>query len=135
MKKFLGIVMLLFFFNSCSIEEDPSYHFDILPVMSYEMPESFVLNVPQSIKVFYEKPTSCHVFQGFYFEVVGNERIIAVQTIVSHGQQCTPYNNNEQEASFNFTPKSLETHYFKFFKGYDEEENAIYETVEIPVSN
>ena len=74
-------------------------------------------------------------FQGFYFEVEGNQRTIAVQTIVSHSQQCTPYDNNVQEASFTFTPKSLQTYLFKFFKGYDEEGNATYDIIEIPVSN
>ena len=135
MKNILGIIMLLFFFNSCSVEEDPSYHYEILPVTNYEMPESFVLNEPQPIKVYYQRPSSCHAFQGFYFEVEGNQRTIAVQTIVSHSQQCTPYDNNVQEASFTFTPKSLQTYLFKFFKGYDEEGNATYDIIEIPVSN
>jgi hypothetical protein len=135
MKKFFGIMMLLFIFNSCSVEEEPTYHYEILPVLNYEVPESFVLNVPEPIKVYYQRPSSCHGFQGFYFDVDGSQRTIAVQTIVSQSQQCTTYDNNIQEASFTFTPKSLQTYLFNFFKGYDEEGNAIYDIIEIPVSN
>ena len=135
MKNILGFIMLLIFFNSCSPEEDASFHYEILPVINYEVPESFVLNEPQPIKVFYLKPSSCHGFQGFYFESDGNQRTVAVQTVVSHSQQCTPYDNNVQEVSFTFTPKSLQTYLFKFFKGYDEDGNATYDIIEIPVSN
>lgn len=135
MKKFFGIMMLLFIFNSCSVEEEPTYHYEILPVLSYEVPESFVLNVPEPIKVYYQRPSSCHSFQGFYFDVNGSQRTIAVQTIVSQSEQCTTYDNNIQEASFTFTPKSLQTYLFNFFKGYDEEGNAIYDIIEIPVSD
>lgn len=135
MKKFFEIMMLLFIFNSCSVEEEPTYHYEILPVLNYEVPESFVLNVPEPIKVYYQRPSSCHGFQGFYFDVDGSQRTIAVQTIVSQSQQCTTYDNNIQEASFTFTPKSLQTYLFNFFKGYNEEGNAIYDIIEIPVSN
>lgn len=135
MKKFFGIMILLFIFNSCSVEEEPTYHYEILPVLSYEVPESFVLNVPQPIKVYYQRPSSCHGFQGFYFDVDGSQRTIAVQTIVSQSEQCTTYDNNIQEASFTFTPKSLQTYLFNFFKGYDEDGSAIYDIIEIPVSN
>lgn len=135
MRSFFGIIILIFFFSSCSVEEDPTYHYDILPVTTYEVPENFVLNVPVPIKVYYQKPTSCHGFQGFYFAVNANQRTIAVQTIVSQSEQCTTYNNNIQEASFTFTPKSLQTYLFNFFKGYDEEGNAMYDIIEIPVSN
>lgn len=135
MKKLFGIMMLLLFFNSCSIEEDPTFYYEILPIMSYEMPESFVLNNPDTIKVFYQRPSSCHSFQGFYFESNQNQQTIAITSIVSQGQQCLFYEDNIQEASFVFTPVSLEMHLFKFFKGYDAEGNATYETIEIPVSN
>lgn len=135
MKKFFWLIAIAVLFNSCSVEEEPEFHYEILAVDSYIAPETFIFNESHAIKVFYKKPTTCHAFQGFYFDSSGNERTVAVQSIISHTDNCLPLEDNLQEATFYFTVKSYQTYLFKFYKGNDEEGNATYDIIEIPVTN
>jgi hypothetical protein len=80
MKKFFWLIAIAVLFNSCSVEEEPEFHYEILAVDSYIAPETFIFNETHAIKVFYKKPTTCHAFQGFYFDTSGNVRTVAVQS-------------------------------------------------------
>lgn len=135
MKKFFWLIIIFVVFNSCSVEEEPMFHYEILAIESYVVPETFIFNESHAIKVVYKKPTTCHAFQGFYFDVVANERTVAVQSIISHAGSCLPLENNLEEATFYFTAKSYQTYLFKFYRGNDENGHAIYDIIDIPVTN
>lgn len=134
MKKFTLIFVALLMLYSCTVEDNRlKYHYEILPIESYTVPESFVLGATYPIKMKYKKGTSCHQFQGFYYEKNLNIRTVAVQTLVSENTTCAA-DTTSVEVSFNFYVTSNGSYIFKFFKGVDEAGNDLFHEVEIPVN-
>lgn len=137
MKKILLLLLAVVAVSSCSLDnQGPQYYYEVLPVESFEVPESFVLGEIYEIKVTYLRPTGCHIANGFYYEKDLNTRIIGIQSTVLDSDDCTPLVNQEPiEASFNFEVLSNGSYIFKFYKGEDTAGNNIFEEVEIPVTN
>jgi hypothetical protein len=134
MKKITLIFVALLMLYSCTVEDNrPKYHYEILPIESYTVPESFVLGATYPIKMKYKKGTNCHQFQGFYYEKNLNIRTVAVQTLVSENTTCAA-DTASVEVSFNFYVTSNGSYIFKFFKGVDEAGNDLFHEVEIPVN-
>ena len=109
-----------------------------MPIASITIPEEFVFGQIYEIGVTYYRPSSCHVFNNFYYDIVQNERTIAVITTVYEDSSCVTYDNqfaeeNEVDVSFNFQVNSFDTYTFKFFQGQDDNENDLYYIVEVPV--
>lgn len=138
MKRILFVISLVFLLNSCTIEDDAdNYHYEILPVDSYELPESFVFGQTYAIKIFYKLPTTCHGFEGFYYESHMNTRTIAIQSIVVNQNNCQPISVDEPavETILDFSVVYNEPYLFKFYKGKDENGVNIFEEVEVPVTD
>ena len=134
MKKLALFFIAILILNGCNVEDDsPKFHYEILPIESYTVPQSFVLGQTYPIKVKYKKGTNCNQFQGFYYEKNLNVRTIAVQTAVSENSNCLA-DTTRVEVSFNFNVTSNGSYIFKFFKGVDEAGNDLFHEVEIPVN-
>lgn len=134
MKKIVLFLTFLFVSNACSLDDDrTSYYFENLPIESVEVPENFVMGKTYEMKVFYKRPTTCHVFQGFYYNSELNERTVAVQTAVYGRNDCKSLNEEPIQASFNFTVINNGTYIFKFFQGRDETGKNKFLEIEIPV--
>ncbi|WPR72284.1 hypothetical protein SLW70_03850 [Flavobacterium sp. NG2] len=135
MKKILLFLTLMVAFSSCSLDNDTpdTYTFSVLPVESYEVPASFTLGQTYEIKLKYQKPSSCHIFQGIYYTKDLNKRTIAIQAAVKDNQVCTLEVPPLSEASFNFLVTSTGSYVFKFYKGKDTNGENIFEEVEIQV--
>lgn len=138
MKRIIFIISLVFLLNSCSMDDDSiDFHYEILSVDSYELPESFVFGQTYPIKIYYKRPTTCHGFDGFYYESHMNIRTIAVQSIVVNQSNCVEISSDEPalEAILNFNVVYQDTYIFKFYKGKDENGQDIFEEVEVPVTD
>lgn len=140
MKKFALLILLTVSLVSCSLDDDrgPNYHYEILPLESFVVPDTFDFGATYQIKLFYKYPTTCHSFGGIYFDRYLNERIFAIQSLVLNDANCQTYDENEselREANVNFQVISKETYLFKFYKGKDAEGNNIFEEIEIPVNS
>jgi len=138
MKRILILFGLVFLLNSCSMDDDSiNYHYEILPVDSYEIPESFEFGQTYTIKIYYKLPTTCHVFDGFYYNSYLNTRTVAVQSVVVNQSNCVEIDVDEPalQNTFEFNVVYNETYLFKFYKGKDENGNEIFEEVEIPVTD
>lgn len=139
MKKLISILFLaiiaLTAFSSCELGDDDNvnYHFELIPTESAVFPESFILGQTYTIKVYYKRPTSCHFFEGFYYERDSNVRTIAVQTSVMHSDSCTELDEEPVEASFDFLPTSTGSYVFKFYQGKDQYGNNRFLEYEVPV--
>jgi hypothetical protein len=105
----------------------------VLPIDSFVVPTSFTLGQTYSIKLKFQKPTSCHYYQGIYYDKNLNTRTIAVQTAAQKDQVCTQEIPPLSEVSFNFFVTSNGSYIFKFYKGEDAAGKDIFEEVEIPV--
>ncbi len=133
MKNYI-LVLILVLLTSCSIENDTinSFYLEILPVESAELPSEFTLGEIYEIQVSYIKPSSCHIFNDFVYEIDDNERTIAVVNTVYVNENCT--NTSETTtASFMFYVSSQGTYVFKFYQGQNEEGIDQYYIVEVPV--
>ena len=134
MKKIVLFLVVITSFLSCSLDNDsPTYTYEVLPVDSYVVPASFLLGLTYEIKLKYQKPTSCHIYQGIYYEKNLNTRTIAVQTAVEKNQVCTKQLPPLSEVSFNFIVSNNGSYIFKFYKGKDAAGKDTFEDVEIPV--
>uniref|UniRef100_UPI00404A0092 hypothetical protein n=1 Tax=Flavobacterium sp. TaxID=239 RepID=UPI00404A0092 len=133
----IAIPMLFLFTNACTPDRGSEYHYEVLPIESFELPESFVLGETYSIVVRYNRPTTCHYFSNIYWEKNLNERVVAVQSLVEQRNDCitSPVDEILFERTFNFYVTTNGSYIFKFYKGQDEEDNPIFESVEIPVED
>jgi hypothetical protein len=134
MKKIVLLIVLITSFIGCSINNDnTSYTYDVLPIDSYVVPTSFTLGETYVIRLKYQRPSSCHIFQGIYYDKNLNTRTIAIQTAIKNNQICTQEIPPLSEVSFNFEVTSNGSYIFKFYKGKDANGEDIFEDVEIPV--
>jgi hypothetical protein len=134
MKKLIAYCVLLLALASCSLGDDnaPNYHFEILPIESVDIPDEFTLGETYPITVSYYKPSSCYVFNDFYYTKELNQRTVAVINTVYDDQVCTQA-MELVDATFNFIVTSNLTYVFKFWQGEDDNGNDLYYIVEVPV--
>lgn len=131
MKKLIALSLALIFATSCSLDDNSSnYSFEVLPVVSVDIPTEFTLGETYPITVTYLKPSSCHLFKEFYYSKNLNERTVAPITIVYENDNCETLENVEEDATFNFIVTSNGSYIFKFWQGEDQ-----YLTIEVPVVN
>jgi len=137
MKKLFLYLALITSLVSCSLDNNnsDSYTYEVLAVDSYVVPESFTLGETYEIKLKYQKPSSCHMFQGIYYSKDLNTRTIAIQTAVQDNQVCTADIPPLSEVSFNFVVNNTGSYIFKFYKGKDDSGTDIFEEKEIQVVN
>ncbi|GGF63243.1 hypothetical protein [Wenyingzhuangia marina] len=133
MKRLLFISIFALFLTSCLKDDDnPNYHFDTIPVESIELPDSFELNEVYDITINYNLPDSSHTFYQLYYEYNDKERIVAVITYVNEDVAATgPVINKDH--TFRLTATQEDEYIFKVWKGKDENNEDIYETITVPV--
>jgi hypothetical protein len=137
MKNFILLLFAFALTTSCDITEDdrPNFHYEILAVEDFEIPDTFDYLSTHEIKLYYKLPSNCHTFGGIYFERFLNERTVGIQSIVTNRANCLANEDEMLETSFNFEVISKENYLFKFYKGKDANGNNIFEEVEIPVNS
>ena len=135
MKKIALILVLMTTLVGCSLDNgnNDNYTFSVLPVESYMLPETFKLGEKYTIKLKYQKPTSCHIYQGIYYAKDLNTRTIGVQAAVLDKEICGTEVPPVSEASFDFQVTATGSYIFKFYKGKDADGKDLFEDVEIQV--
>ncbi len=135
MKKLLVLCLTLILFASCSVDDDSTYSFEVLPVESVDIPDEFTLGEVYPITVSYFKPSSCHFFREFYYLKDNNERTVAPIDYVFERDDCETLNDELVEETFNFIVTSNGSYIFKFWQGEDTNGGDQYLTIEVPVTN
>ncbi|WP_026754335.1 hypothetical protein [Sediminibacter sp. Hel_I_10] len=135
MRKILILCVLTLSLASCSLDDNNYVEYDteFVPIESVTIPEEFVFGSTHQIFMTYFRPTSCHSFYDFFYEINYNERTVAVVDIFPIGQQCEVLEEEEVEVSFNFQVNSMEPYVFRFYQGVDETGDDVYYIVEVPV--
>lgn len=138
MKKLFVLLTLVFVAASCTTEtNDPKFHFALLPVDSYVLPDSLQADQPYLIKVSYTRPATCYGFNDFYYQIDGTTRTIGIQNIVFDDKGCEPLQNAVVEKEFNFFATggiNIDSYTFKFYKGNGANGEALFETVVVPMA-
>ena len=130
----LMLLTVLTFFG-CSLDDQETFHFVALPITSVQMPESFTLNETYEIKVTYDRESDCAYFEGF--DVVKEDttvrNVAAIGSMLSDSKECQEI-VQEVETSFNFIVLYDQTYLFKFYSGDDENGEAQFIEIEVPVN-
>ena len=133
MKKILFLLSIFLVLNSCSVDEGEKYHFQLLAVEEAVVPDSFELDGTYEIKLKYYRPTTCHAYDGLYYDKDLNIRTIAIRNIVFERDNCSPIATELTEVSFNFHVTNNGSYIFKFWQGTDANGDDVYYEVEVPV--
>lgn len=130
------MLLCLLTLSSCNLDDDaPQYRLELLPIESVELPSEFQIGNTYSITLRYIKPTTCHIYDGIYFEKDLNIRTFAVRSAVLLGGNCLSTDNEVVEQTFDFYVTSNGSYIFKFWHGTDENGEEIYLEYEIPVTD
>lgn len=140
MKKFKLFTLL--FVASLSIsscipgDDGDSYIYVPLKVVSADLPDSFEPNKTYHIKVTYLRPNDCTFFQ--WFEITKPE--LTTRNVVPVGAELTDHEgcketNDEVDAYFDFIVIYTDTYHFRFYTGEDENGEAQYMEIDVPVNN
>lgn len=136
MKKALVILLGLITISlaSCSLDDNGTkFHFVPLKIVAADLPESFSLNETYEVAVTYELPNNCSFFEGFDV-TKSNDSIRNVVAIGTQLEQpdCTA-EVVEKQSTFSFVCLYNQTYVFRFWNGEDEQGNAQYFEIEVPV--
>ncbi len=122
-------------FIGCSVGEDnnPKFHLELLPIDSAVLPLEFKKDSIYELPFNYIRPSTCHIYEGFYYERNLNIRTIAIQTSVIEQDNCTTATVNPITQILQFKPTTETSYIFKLWKGKDANGVDIYEEITIPV--
>ncbi len=93
----LQLLLVLFMMNPT--------RFEILPVESVVMPESYRVDSTSQIAVRYRRPTTCHIFNGFYYDINDFTRTVAIESLKLDQDNCTDATERIVRSSIGFPAK------------------------------
>lgn len=136
MKKIISLFALVLVLNSCSMEDETKYLFELMPITSVDIPTEFTLGQTYPITVHYTKPTSCHYFNTLYYDKNLNVRTIAVENAVAQKNDCQDLTGDAtlEQYTFNFQVTGNGSYIFKFYQGKDVNGNNVFLEYEVPVN-
>ena len=117
MKKIFLIIGFGFLITSCDISEQPTYSYVINPVFQVDMPTAVAVDSVTNIPVRYKRPSSCHIFNKFYYEIDGMNRTVGVENLLVNQSDCHEDNETVIEMPLKFSPIGTGTFHFKFWTG------------------
>jgi metal-dependent HD superfamily phosphatase/phosphodiesterase len=134
MKKILLLLGVTFTIISCSVADDNTkFHLELLPVKSADLPATFKKDSLYELSIQYVRPSTCHIFDGFYYDKNANKRTIAIQTTVVEQNNCTDAPVNPLTEILEFIPTTESSYIFRLWKGRNANGVDVYDEVEIPV--
>ena len=135
MKKVFLLLATVVSLGSCSLgtEDDMKFHTELLPIESADLPDEFKKDSIYELPFTYIRPSTCHLFEGFYYAKDLNVRTIAIHTSVIEQSGCTVPTVNPITEKLSFRPTTEASYVFKLWKGKDENNQDIFEEIEIPV--
>lgn len=138
MKRLVALALTIIL-SSCSLDDDATNTvYELAPITSNDLPEVFELGETYEVKVNYQLPSECHVFQTIDARREGNapsERskiYISIVTSRQEQQACTDVLGSEGSAKFMITIDEKEDYTFYFWTGV-EGDGPDYEEVTVPV--
>ncbi len=113
--------MIVFTVISCDLSADEQTEYTVGPVQEVTMPENYKVGSISEIKIRYQRPTSCHFFNGFYYNAVDNTRTVAIYFAKMKQTDCIEVASDIYEVTLNFKPERSGTYIFKFWDGANED--------------
>jgi hypothetical protein len=132
MKKYLALLALTFLSFSCSKNDDedfPNYTLELQPITLITIPDTFEVGATNDITLSYNRKTTCHGFNQFYYAKAGLTRTVAVEDFVLEKNDCSNLTNATKLVTLKFKPIEPGMYTFKFYKGKDAAGVDIFETI------
>ena len=125
--------MVVFTVISCDLSSDEQTEYVVGPVQEVTMPEVYKVGSISEIKIRYRRPTTCHFFNGFYYNAVGDSRTVAIYFAKMNQSTCTEV-TDVYDVTLNFKPVHSGTYLFKFWDGANEDgtDHYIEYSAEVP---
>jgi len=92
------------------------YRSVLLPIETVDLPAKFKVDSISVITIHYKKPTTCHLFNGFYYSKSGFTRTVAINTVQILNNNCLT-DNTIIDVPLNFQPQQSGDYTFKFWQG------------------
>ena len=119
MKKLALLLLIAITISSCSLSDTPDRDFVLMPVETITMPDTYTVGNISQILIKYRRPTQCHIFNGFYYDINENERTVAIQAVKLNQTNCPDDSENIYEVPLDFKPTTAGDYTFKFWTGVD----------------
>ncbi len=119
MKKLALLLLIAITISSCSLSDTPDRDFVLMPVETITMPDTYTVGNISQILIKYRRPTQCHIFNGFYYDIDENERTVAIQAVKLNQTNCPDDSENIYEVPLDFKPTTAGDYTFKFWTGVD----------------
>jgi hypothetical protein len=135
MRKLVLLVLATIAFAACDMSVgDDNTQFVLGPVQDVTMASSYKVDSISEIMVRYKRPDDAHIFQGFYYDAIGFNRVVAIQ--YARLNQSNPAIDNEvYEVPLRFKPTQPGTYVFKFWDGTNQDQTDHYFVAEAVVNN
>jgi hypothetical protein len=130
-----GIFFVIFsfiIFVSCSNDDGPTYHYELLAIEDVNLPENFEYGKIYEVSLKYIQPDDCYISSDVLYEYDNDIRNVAVISTVLDDKNCFP-SEFEDDISFKVQALQEETYIFKFWQGEDDNGEPIYLVKEVPV--
>ena len=119
MKKIVFLIALGLTIISCDANQEETYSYEINPVSSVVMPTEFAADSITNITVKYKRPSSCHIFNKFYYDAEGFNRTIAIENLKVNQSNCQTDGVTTLEVPLKFNPIATGIYHFRFWTGAD----------------
>ena len=132
MKRIFFVIFSFIIFVSCSNDDEPTYHYELLAIEDVILPENFEYGKIYEVSLKYIQPDDCYISSDVLYEYDSDIRNVAVISTVLDDKNCFP-SEFEDDISFKVQALQEETYIFKFWQGEDDNGEPIYLVKEVPV--
>ncbi len=132
MKRIFFVIFSFIIFVSCSNDDGPTYHYELLAIEDVILPENFEYGKIYEVSLKYIQPDDCYISSDVLYEYDNDIRNVAVISTVLDDKNCFP-SEFEDEISFKVQALQEGTYVFKFWQGEDDNGEPIYLVKEVPV--
>jgi hypothetical protein len=124
MKKVVYYLAMILVLVSCSLDDSPKSEPVSLPIESVIMPTVWPVDQLGAIKITYRRPTTCHLFNGFNYQINDDfTRTVSIEAVKLNDNNCIDASEESYEVELNFKPTQLGIYHFKFWTGVDSSGN------------
>ena len=138
-KIFIKILLLCTLcFTGCLDDDNTTFFYEQVPIEKVEIPDSFTRGEAVDIIVSYFRPTDCHSFFNFDYDVSNNQRTVTIiNVVIDNEATCTAIDQTDTvdiPLTFRAADESDDESYvFRFWQGKDDEDNDKFLEIEVPV--
>ena len=132
MKGIFFVIFSFIIFVSCSNDDGPTYHYELLAIEDVILPENFEYGKIYEVSLKYIQPDDCYISSDVLYEYDNDIRNVAVISTVLDDKNCFP-SEFEDNISFKVQALQEEIYIFKFWQGEDDNGEPIYLVKEVPV--